>query len=447
MSQTFQQVTRAAVFIAFAMAAVEACADWPQFRGPRGDGTAEAADLPATWGGFGDAAWRVSIPGRGWSSPVVVGERIWLTAAETTALPTKLREQKLDQGLYRGFGEQFQAHSSVELMAVEVDSASGALMRTIELFTCEDPPPIHATNTYASPTPVTDGQRLYCHFGSLGTVCLEMASGRVLWHKRFIVDEVTGPGSSPLLAGERLIVPCDGADEQFVVALDKYTGETAWRAARPQIDSADARHRRAFSTPLLVEYAGSEQLIVPGAQWVVAYDPVTGNERWRVNFSDGHATVPRPVFAEGLVFVCTGFAKPQLWAIRVDGTGDVTETHVAWKFDRQVPEVSSPVINDGLMYFVSSKGIATCLEAATGKQVWVHRLGGNYSASPLAADGKLYFTSEEGITTVLRPGRTFEQIARNELFGQTKASLAISGESLLLRTDPVLYCLRKAGAP
>ncbi len=421
-------------------------ADWPQFRGPRGDGTAEAKDLPTKWGGFGDLAWQAEIPGRGWSSPIVVAGRVWLTSAESLALPTEDRQRKLEQGLYKDFQEQFQAHSSVTLYALEFDAKTGELLRSIELLTVENPPPIHATNTYASPTAVSDGERLYCHFGPLGTVALDLATGGVAWKQRLVFDDITGPGSSAVLWKGLLILPCDGVDQQFVVAIDKRTGDVVWRTPRPAI-TAEGKLRRAFSTPLVVEHSGSdassrEELIVPAAQWVCSYDPATGRELWRVNIGEGrHATIPRPVHRDGLVYICTGYMKPQLWAIRTGGSGEVSETHVAWKHDKQVPEISSPIVVGSELYFVSSLGVLSCLEAKSGKQLWQHRLGGNYAASPIAADGKLYFTSQEGVTTVVRPGREYVELGRNQLIGQTLASPAIAGQSLLIRADRVLYCV------
>jgi outer membrane protein assembly factor BamB len=183
------------------------------------------------------------------------------------------------------------------------------------------------------------------------------------------------------------------------------------------------------------------QAIIPGAQWLISYDPATGRELWRVNMGDCHAIIPRPVYRDGIVYVCTGYMKPQLWAVRTDGSGDVTDTHVAWKYDKQVPEISSPIIIGSEIYFVSSLGILTCLDAASGAQVWQHRFGGNFSASPIAADGKIYFTSREGVTTVIRPGRPYDELARNQLFGQTLASPAICGNALIIRADRILYCL------
>jgi outer membrane protein assembly factor BamB len=433
-------------------------ADWPQFRGPHGDGTADATSLPTRWGGFDPPTWQTEIPGRGWSSPIVIGDRIWLTTAEPTALPSQAREKKLEASIYRDYRDQLQVHSSVTCYAIEIAAATGEILRTINLFTCENPPPIHANNGYASPTPASDGTLLVCHFGSLGTVGLEMQSGKLLWKHRFDYDEITGPGSSPAIADKLAIIPCDGADKQFVAALNIETGEVAWKTPRPPITDPDPIHRRAFSTPLVVHQPEASardseretsnlkpetraQAIIPAAQWLVSYDPATGRELWRVNMGDCHAIIPRPVYRDGLVYVCTGYMKPQLWAIRVDGSGDVTDTHVAWKYDKQIPEISSPIIVGSEIYFVSSLGILTCLDATTGNQIWQHRLGGNFSASPIAADSKLYFTSREGVTTVLRPGRTYEELARNQLFDQTLASPAICNHALLIRADRMLYCL------
>ena len=422
-------------------AAAVSAQDWPQFRGPSGDGCAMAKNLPERWGGFDAPAWQTEIPGSGWSSPVVVGGRIWLTSAKQSALDEKGRKEKLAANPI--LTPDFQTHASATLLAIEVDAASGKVLRQIELFTAPDPKPIHAQNTYASPTPVTDGEHLFCHFGSLGTVCLELKSGKVLWNKILAVDEITGPGGSPVLWKDKLIFACDGTDQQFVIALDKLTGKEAWRTNRPPLEADDSKLRRAFSTPLVIAHAGKEQLIVPGAQWVCSYEPATGKEIWRANFGAGHAVVPRPVFKDGLVYICTGFMKPELWAIKVDGTGDVTDSHVVWTCEKQVPEISSPLASGGEIYFVSSKGVATCLDAKTGEPLWQQRLGGNFAASPLLADDKLYFTSQEGITTVLKPGRKYEELARNQLFGQTLASLAISGDSLLIRTQSQLSCIRR----
>jgi outer membrane protein assembly factor BamB len=426
--------------IAICFATLQA-ADWPQFRGPTGDGVATATGLPLRWGGFDPPTWQAEIPGRGWSSPIVCGERIWLTTAEQTALPTQVRDKKLDDSRFRDYRDQLQLHGSVTCVAVELSAATGEVLRRIDLFECPDPPPTHNTNGYASPTPATDGARLICHYGSLGTACVDLVSGEVLWKQRLQFDEVTGPGSSPVIHENLIIVPCDGADRQFVTALDIATGQTVWQTNRPAIHDQLGVHRRAFSTPLIVDYHGRKEVVVPGAQWVVGYNPNDGVELWRFDMGECHAAIPRPVAADGMIYVCTGYLKPRLLAIRLGGSGDITLTHLTWEYDRQVPEISSPIVLGKELYFVSSGGIATCLDARSGKLVWQHRLGGNFAASPLAADGKLYFLSREGVTTVVRAGREYAELAQSQLFGQTLASPAVCGQALLIRADRSLYCL------
>ena len=421
-------------------------ADWTQFRGPSGDGHSDGKTLPTTWGGFLEPPdWKTSLPGTGWSSPIVIGDRIWVTAAEMTALNASALTAKLAEHPY---GEiEFQTHDSVTLLAVELDAKSGAILRRLDLLEEENPTAIHVVNSYASPTPVTDGERVYCDFGSLGTVGFAIESGEIIWRQRFVVDDITGPASSPVLCDNCLILVRDGCDEQYVVALNKFSGDVIWRQQRPKIDAVDDKHRRGFSTPLLIQNAGQKQIIAPTAQWVVSYAPATGEELWKARLATGHAVVPRPVYAHGLVYICSGYHKSQLAAVRVNGTGDVTDTHIEWTYDRQVPLIASPIVAGGEIYFVSTAGIATCLDAITGERLWRQRLPGNFAASPLLADGKLYFTSTEGITTVLRPGREYHELAQNRLYGQTMASIAVGDGALLIRTSPILYCVRSTDSP
>ncbi len=419
-----------------------AAEDWPQFRGPTGDGVSQAEGTPVRWGGFlRPPAWQVDIPGKGWSSPLVVDGKIWLTSAEQTALDQEAMTEKLASHPYGD--EEFQTHASITLLAIELDAREGRILRRIELATIDDPPPIHFTNSYASPTPVSDGERLYCHFGSLGTFALEMSTGEIRWQQRFDLDDITGPGTSPIWDDGRLILACDGVDDQFVVALDGATGKELWRTPRPSLEEADAKHRRSFSTPLVFEQQGRKQLVAPAARWIVSYNPETGEELWRVDSGEGrHAAVPRPVYRDGVVYVCNGYPKPELWAIRTDGHGDVTDTHVLWTCTRQVPEISSPLVTDQHVYFVSTGGVMSCLERESGEQLWQERLEGTFVASPLLADGKLYLTNAEGMTWVLRPGETYDELACNMLRVQCLASPALYGSHLLIRSHPTLFCIR-----
>ncbi len=413
--------------------------DWWQFRGAD-SGHSSAQALPVEWDNFfREPKWKTQIPGKGWSSPIVVGDRVWLTSAEQIALENSAASDRLAE---LPFGaNDLVTDGSVKLFAVEVDARSGERLRRIDLFERQAPRPIHAMNSYASPTPATDGERLYCHFGALGTACVEMASGRVLWRKELVVDEITGPAASPVLWENQLILACDGADQQYLVALDKLTGATNWKAARPEITVVDDTWRRAFSTPLIVESDDRVQLISMSAQWLISVNPRDGSQWWRAKVGSGYSAVPTPVRSGERVFVCTGFPKAEMVAVDISGSGDVTESAIVWRHARQVPEISSPVVVDGDLYFASSQGVVSCLNAATGKLVWQQRVGGNFAASPIVAAGRIYFCNSAGVTTVIQPGPTYQELATNELFGETYASLAVYKDHILLRTNPFLFCL------
>jgi outer membrane protein assembly factor BamB len=327
----------------------------------------------------------------------------------------------------------------VSMRLVCLNRRDGKQHYDVELFHYDVPEPLHKINSYASPTPVIEGDRIYCHFGTYGTACVDATSGKTLWTRRFEIDHMVGPGSSPILHGKLLILTCDGCDKQFIVAVDKQTGETVWKVDRPPIDTKVGDMRKSFCTPLIVKHGGREQMIVPGAQWFVSYNPQTGKELWRVNHGSGFSVVPRPVHANGIVYLCTGFAKANLWAVRIDGSGDVTETHVVWRNDRQIPLRPSPILLDGLLYVISDTGMATCFEAATGDTAWTKRIPGNYSASPLLAAGRIYFFGEDGKTTVIKPGRSFEQLAVNTLEEGCMASAAALEGALYVRTRGHLY--------
>ncbi|MEX0701975.1 MAG: PQQ-binding-like beta-propeller repeat protein [Planctomycetales bacterium] len=387
-------------------------ADWPQFRGPDGQGHAAAKALPLEWSETENVAWKTAVPGQGWSSPVIAGGRIWLTTA-------------LDDGK--------------SLRAVCVDAGDGKILHDVEVFTPEKPTPLHAKNSYASPTPVLDRGRVFVHFGAMGTAALDAATAEVLWkNEELVIDHETGPGVSPVLFENLLIVPFDGTDVQYVAALDARTGRVVWRRDRSAPMREEPSMHRAFATPLVVEAAGKRQLVSPAADQVHAYDPATGEELWHVRYV-GYSNVPRPVFGNGLVYVCTGFGKPQLWAIRPDGTGNVTDSHVAWKFTGQAPAKPSPVLVGNRLYLVHDQGTATCLNAETGETVWQKRLGGNYSASPLFADGRIYFSNEEGTTTVLAHADEPQVLATNSLADGFMASPAVADGALFLRTMTGLY--------
>ncbi len=412
--------------------------DWQQFRGPR-FGHVVGHHVPTHWGGSSPApVWSTPIPGKGWSSPIVIGDRIWLTSAEEVAIGSKEAAEKLAT---LPFGSRdIVVDGAVTLFALELNGETGEILRRIDLFERKNPPPLHAMNSYASPTPITNGKRVFCHFGALGTACIEIETGNIVWKREFAVEELTGGGASPVLWNDRLFLACDGADQQYLIALNEVTGETLWRTDRPAIQAIDDSQRRAFSTPIAINSNGREQLISLAAQWLVSYNPVDGSEWWRAKVGNGYSLVPTPVFDRDRVFVCTGFSQPEMVAVSTLGDGDVTEKNILWRYSRQVPDISSPVVVGDEIYFVND-GIATCLDAASGTQLWQHRLGGKFASSLTVAGDRIYLTNSGGVTTVIKPSREYAEIATNELFGETYASLSVYKNSFLLRTNPILYRL------
>jgi outer membrane protein assembly factor BamB len=347
------------------------------------------------------------VAGLGWSSPVVVGGRVWITTAT---------EQR-----------------GISLRALAFDVASGREVINVEVFNIPSyRREINPKNSWASPTPVVDGDRVYVHFGADGTAALSN-TGAILWKARFDYQSQHGAGGSPIVHGDLLILNCDGSDVAFVIALDKNTGKVKWKTNRGF--PAD----QAYTTPLVIRAADRDQLISVGAFRTRAYDPLTGKEIWRVRYDEGFSNVPRPVFAHGLVFIATGFQQPSLLAVRPDGTGDVTKTHIAWELKRGAPLTPSPLVVGDEIYIVNDGGIASCLDARTGALIWQQRLGGTYSASPVFADGRIYFLAEQGVTTVMTPGREPRRLATNTLDGGLLASMAIAAQSIFLRTDTHLY--------
>lgn len=378
--------------------------DWPQFRGPTGQGVSDEKGLPLTWSETKNVRWKVAIPGRGWSSPVIQGDRIWLTTA---------------------------TEEGKSLRAIAVDRNTGAILQNVEVFHLKSAKLTNSKNSFASPTPVVEGDRVYLHFGAFGTACITQ-SGEIVWKTRLEYDNGQhGTGGSPVIYEDLLILSCDGNDVQFVVALDKATGKVRWKKMREGY--------QAYTTPLVVSLPGGDQVISPGALRAIAYEPRTGKEIWQVKYGEGFSNVPRPVYGVGLVFICTGFQQASLLAIKPDGHGDITKSKIEWRLDRGVPLTPSPLLVGNELYLVSDNGIATCVDAKTGQELWRARLGGNHSASPIYADGKIYFLSEEGESVVIAPGRELKHLATNQLDGPTLASMAVSSGSLFIRSATHLY--------
>ena len=396
--------------------------DWPEFRGPTGQGVSDAVNLPVDWSTTRNVAWKRPLPGKGWSSPIVYAGRIYVTAAvPPDAAAAQANAESADQSLRTLC---LDAVGGQELWNVEVFRQRGA-----------DTEAIHGKNSHASPTPLTDGRLLYVHFGTHGTAALDL-DGNIRWQNRELKYKPQhGNGGSPALVDKHLVLSVDGSDVDYVVALDRETGRIAWKTPR-ELDKD--KQRFSFSTPLAIEVAGRTQVVSSGTDSVSAYDPLTGRELWKVGYT-GFSVVPRPVFGQGLLFICTGFGTPHLLAIRPDGAGDVTSTHVAWREKRQMPNTPSPLLVGEDLYVVSDSGIATCLDAKTGQQHWQKRLGGNYSAAPLFADGKVYFQSEDGTGIVLSAGRQYTELSRNSLGERTLASYAVADGAIFIRGEQNLY--------
>lgn len=390
-------------------------ADWPEFRGPLGDGTARHADLPTEWSRQQNVNWRTELPGEGWSSPVVIGNKIYLTAA-VPRLPTE-------------------PDSGFDLALLIVDADSGELLRQVTLFgEGPDAPRIHQKNSRASATPVFDGKRLYVHFGHHGTACTTL-DGEVIWKNDSLTYRpVHGNGGSPVVVAGKVIFSRDGAETSEITALDASTGELAWRTPR----NVEVRKTFSFCTPLVLDDGKLTQVIVPGSNVVQSVDPETGEERWRVTY-DGYSVVPRPIYHTGLVFVSTGYDRATLLAIDPSGRGDVTETHLRWRATSGIPKTPSLVGFEDKVAMVSDDGIASCYDAETGKRQWIERIGGDFSASPLLAGNRLYLVSEGGVCTVLDVSGTPSEIAVNDLGERTLASPAVIDDDLLIRTAEALY--------
>lgn len=419
----------------FSLTNAKAELPWPQFRGPDGQGISNATGLPLRWDESTNIVWKTPIIGVGWSSPVVADGKIWLTSATEVAAS---EAERLAKGTNPA-GMKLEVAHTITLWVSEVDLSTGKLLRKIKLADVDAPQAIHPLNSYASPTPVLAEGRLYCHFGDYGTFCLDTTAGKVLWQKRIRIEHAVGPGSSPLLFEDLLVLTCDGMDAQYILALHASDGTKAWQTDRPPLRTDVPDFRKSFSTPLLINIHGEDQLVIPGSQWCVAYAPRTGKEIWRVDHGRGFSLAPRPVYDGQHVFICTGFMRPELVAIRPDGHGDVTETHVDWKKSKQIPNSPSPLVYGQRIYTINDSGIAQCFDTTSGNQLWKKRIGGKFSASPLYADRRIYLCSREGRTTVIAAGDKYQELAQNDLEGQLMASPVVAEGDLLLRTDMHLY--------
>lgn len=407
----------AALLVTVICCTFTARADWTDWRGPTQQGLTDAAALPLQWSETENIMWRTEIHDLGHSTPVVLGKQVWLTTARSDG--------------------------SV-LYAVCIDLESGAILHDVPVFELTGPENINPSNSYATPSATIEAGRVYVHFGTFGTACLDTSSGQVLWRRQDLnCEHMQGPASSPILFEDLLIVTQEGTNKQFTAALNKNTGETVWLYNRPAelyTDDIPGVYKKAYQTPVIMDVEGQPQLISNGAIMVTGHNPRTGEEIWRARYRDD-STISRIVHGDGLLFINTGGPPSgmELWAMRPGGKGDVTDTHVVWKMTKDAPHESSPVLVDGLLYTVSERRNFICTEATTGAEVWSQRMSADCWASLLATKDRVYVPNKKGETTVVATGREYRELAVNRLDGEIFASPAVAGDTLLLRTKTHLY--------
>lgn len=394
---------------------IEANEQWSQFRGHYGNGIIKSTSAPINWSENTNIDWKTPIHDRGWSSPVIWNDQIWMTTA------TK---------------------DGNKMYAICVNKLSGKIEHDIHVFDVKSPQAITNENTYASPTPVVEEGRVYVHFGTYGTACISTKDGQILWKRRDLNcdHEIgAGPASSPFIYNNFLIFNVDGRDVQYVIALNKETGETAWKTNR-SVDFSDVQvnQRKAYGTPFIIPRGNTNQMVSIGAKGVYSYDPENGKELWKAEHR-GWSIAPRPVYGEGLVFTMIDRDRPEMWAINPNGSGDITETHIEWKETKRMPPRASPIIIKGLLFVVDRNGYISCIEAKTGKSIWQKRMKGRFSASPILANNLIYFFNEDTVCTIIKPTRELEIVAENKLSDdKLMATPALDENSIYIRTEKKL---------
>ncbi len=397
--------------------------DWPEFRGPTGQGISTAKGVPTRWSPTQNVVWKSAIAGSGWSSPVVIGELIYLT----TAVPV-------------GGADTPEADRSLRVVCLNARDGKSVWDKEVFVQKSGEAPKIHKKNSHASPTVVANEGKIYAHFGHQGTACLDGTTGDIVWATReFGYQPVHGNGGSPVVVDDLLIFNADAAQSPAVIALEKSTGKLKWKFAR----ESEAQRKFSFSTPLVIEVGGARQLITAGSGVVNALEPQTGKEIWRASYGQGYSVVPRPIFSHGLIFLSSGYDSPIALAIKPDGKGDVTATHIAWQITKRAPHNPSMVIAGDHLYMVADNGILSCIEPKTGKVLWEERTTGPISASLLVAGGNLYLQDEAGLGVVVKPGRMHQIVARNDLKERSLATPSVIATDLLIRTQGTLYRIGK----
>ncbi len=389
--------------------------DWPQFRGPEGNGHYKGEKLPTAWGQKEKPAWVVDISGKGWSSPVIFAGKIYLTTA-------------VEKG------------KDLDLQVIALDAKTGQTFWNLSVnqFELAKLPKIHNKNSHASPTPVVTADRLYVHFGHMGTYAIDLTkkSPTLLWKKTDLYSKpVHGNGGSPILYKDKLIFSCDGLDKQAVIALNVKDGSVAWEVSR----GLKASRPFSFSTPHIHQDAQGAVVFSAGSGVFMAINPDTGKEIWRMTYPEGYSIIPRPVVGHGMVYFGTSYDSPVLHAVKLGGSGDVTSSNDVWTAKKGVPHTASFLLVGDELYTVSDGGIFTCYDAKTGKVHYSERVAGNYSASPLFWNGKIYLTNETGTGTLLEAGKEFKKLDQFEMKEATLASPVAADGALYIRTDKKLY--------
>ena len=394
--------------------------EWTKFRGPTGDGHVTVKSIPLKWSDTENVKWKVSVPGKGWSSPVISKGKIYLTSAVAEG------------------DNQDAADVHRELRVICYDSSDGKELWDTKVF--EQKPlkrPIHSKNSHASPTPIIEDGKVYVHFGHMGSACLD-SKGKILWKNNELkYDPLHGNGGTPIIVDNLFFYSADALTNPFVVALDKKTGKVLWKKQRSETDQS---RKFSFSTPTLIRMGGRSQIISPASGAVFSYDSKTGEELWSVDYG-GWSVIPKPGVYKNMIYVGTGYERAHILGIRVDekSKGNVTESHVEWEITKRAPNTPSFMVVDDLLYFISDGGIATCVEPLTGEIIWQERTAGPISASPVYFNGMIYFLDEQGKTTVIKAGRKFEIIAENKIKERTLASFGISEGAIYIRSEKSLF--------
>lgn len=403
--------------------------NWPQFRGPDSNGIANGATPPLTWSETENIKWKIQIPGRGHSSPVIKGDYIYLT----TAIEENVRKEQYGNNIC------FYA-DRITLMALCIDFNDGRIKWQTELSKIEKPDPVHTLNSFATPTPVVDDERLYCDFGTYGTVCVNTKDGKILWNKRLPIDHEVGPGSSTALYKDLLILIRDGRDLRYITALNKTTGEEVWKTDRPPVEGNRTDAHKSFSSPIIFEADGKTQLVAPCAQWIASYDPATGKEYWRINHGKGFSLAAQPSVANGMIYYCTGFSGNQVLAVLYNGTGNVTKTHIAWESKKFAPTIPSQIVAGNRIYWIQDSGVTCASDAMTGALIWNKKLPGKYLSAPILSGNRIFLTNQAGQTTVIEAANEFNSLATNTLSGgDFQATPAFVDKSIIMRSDKDLY--------